>query len=123
LEDLCRDLQIDDADFVDKDDYLDALLPNCADVVPVLPGTMATNLSAAPRPLRIVFLDVDGVLHSLHGQDFFVEECMQSLFKITHGSGAQIVLSSTWRTRDDQVVLLNRQLRMKLRLRQRSCPS
>jgi hypothetical protein len=58
----------------------------------------------------VVFLDVDGVLHSLHGQDFFVEECMQVLKRIMHGSGAYIVLSSTWRTRADQVVLLNRQL-------------
>jgi hypothetical protein len=59
----------------------------------------------------VVFLDVDGVLHSLHGNDFFVEECMQTLKKIMHGSGASIVLSSTWRTREDQVGLLNRQLR------------
>jgi hypothetical protein len=59
----------------------------------------------------VVFLDVDGVLHSLHGTDFFVEECMQTLKKIMYGSGANIVLSSTWRTRQDQVMLLNRQLR------------
>jgi hypothetical protein len=66
----------------------------------------------ARKDLRVVvFLDVDGVLHSLHGTDFFVEECMQTLKRIMHGSGASIVLSSTWRTRADQVVLLNRQLR------------
>lgn len=64
------------------------------------------------KDLCVVFLDVDGVLHSLHGSnDFFVEECMQTLKKIMHGSGASIVLSSTWRTRADQVTLLNRQLR------------
>merc|ERR1719386_484081 len=59
----------------------------------------------------IVFLDVDGVLHSLHGKDLFVRRCLNILAEIVISTGASIVLSSTWRTKQEQVVLLNQKLR------------
>lgn len=59
----------------------------------------------------VVFLDVDGVLHSLHGRDLFVRRCMSILADIVKSTGASIVLSSTWRTKEEQVILLNQKLR------------
>lgn len=61
--------------------------------------------------LRIVFLDVDGVLHPadtpslvsgaeascVASEDLFLESCMQRLRRIALESGAAIVLSSSWR--------------------------
>ena len=72
---------------------------------------------------KIIFLDVDGVLHPLNEKHLpkgvplsalvergendecgfpvlegeFIERCMYALKKIVDGSGADIVLSSTWR--------------------------
>jgi hypothetical protein len=71
-----------------------------------------TLLSTAPRPTRkivtsgpqlrpdpatVIFLDVDGVLHSLYGSDFFVESSMRAFEQIVLTSNATVVLSSTWR--------------------------
>jgi len=49
-------------------------------------------------PEAVIFLDIDGVVHSLYGQDLFRESCLVLLEKIVRGTGASIVLSSTWRT-------------------------
>lgn len=54
---------------------------------------------ASPRSTAIVFLDVDGVLHSV---DAAFDNCLQiehleELRRIVEASGARIVLSSTWR--------------------------
>ena len=48
-------------------------------------------------PVRVVFLDVDGVLHSLAGDEMFNSACMDRLRRIVHSSNATIVLSSSWR--------------------------
>lgn len=53
--------------------------------------------------MKIVFLDVDGVLNyrgcdSYYGGVYFVaEDKIQLLAKIIHATGAKIVLTSTWR--------------------------
>jgi len=54
--------------------------------------------------MKIVFLDVDGVLNHLGCKEktprgfYFVEdEFLERLKKIVHATGAQIVLSTTWR--------------------------
>jgi len=70
---------------------------------------------ALDRP--VIFLDVDGVLHSLYGEDLFRETCMTLLASIVHATGALLVLSSTWRKEAAKVGLLNEALR------RRSLPS
>lgn len=49
---------------------------------------------------KIIFLDVDGVLHSIFARNesqLFRRDCMQRLKKIVDQTGARIVLSSSWR--------------------------
>mmetsp|Transcript_50139 Transcript_50139/g.92562 ORF Transcript_50139/g.92562 Transcript_50139/m.92562 type:complete len:263 (-) Transcript_50139:198-986(-) len=47
---------------------------------------------------RIVFLDVDGVLHAAHNaHSSFSPRCMRSLAEIVNTAKAEIVLSSSWR--------------------------
>jgi hypothetical protein len=54
----------------------------------------------------VVFLDVDGVLHplmvefrdgKLSDEHLFKEECMRYLKRIVDETGAELVLSSSWR--------------------------
>lgn len=56
--------------------------------------------------MKIIFLDVDGVLnnaddsdHHIHkgGCYFYSPKCVERLNKITDATGAKIVVSSTWR--------------------------
>jgi hypothetical protein len=52
---------------------------------------------------KIVFLDVDGVLHPFHGEasgryvDLFETTCMSCLKRLIVETGAYIVVSSSWR--------------------------
>eukprot|EP01047_Picozoa_sp_COSAG01_P018596 COSAG01_NODE_1011_length_12147_cov_12.737384_3_plen_542_part_00 len=66
---------------------------------------------AAPRRRPVyLFLDVDGVLHSVSSltpETFFAPTCMEQLRRIVLESGCQLVLSSTWRTSPKYVALLN----------------
>jgi len=73
-------------------------------------GTEATRLSAAPLPLRLIFLDVDGVLNNKaytqavyssecsSSADILLPECLTQLRSALVGTGACVVLSSTWRS-------------------------
>lgn len=69
------------------------------------------------EPVPIVFLDVDGVLHSMaHARDSslqFTESCMQHLKNVLERSGARIVLSSTWRLTLGPARKLNEALRIR----------
>ena len=66
--------------------------------------------------MKVVFLDVDGVLHPLaayEGLDDprrFTPECMQRLKTIVCSSGAQIVLCSDWRTSPETCAIVDQQL-------------
>jgi len=55
----------------------------------------------------VVFLDVDGVLHSLFGDDLFVEGCCRALEHVLRATGAHTVLSSSWRSEESKVAMLN----------------
>mmetsp|Transcript_22715 Transcript_22715/g.57849 ORF Transcript_22715/g.57849 Transcript_22715/m.57849 type:complete len:678 (+) Transcript_22715:63-2096(+) len=69
-----------------------------------------TMQAVASRPSRrdaVVFLDVDGVLHSLFGDDLFVESCCAAFESVIRRTGASIVLSSTWRLEQAKVAMLN----------------
>jgi hypothetical protein len=60
---------------------------------------------------RVVFLDIDGVLHS-GGAQLFLPECMDALRKIVNDMrGTGIVLSSTWRSTKDSLNWVNSKLR------------
>ena len=47
----------------------------------------------------VLFLDIDGVLHPVDAEEdeFFGGPQMEQLHRIVEASGAQVVLSSTWR--------------------------
>mmetsp|Transcript_12908 Transcript_12908/g.35038 ORF Transcript_12908/g.35038 Transcript_12908/m.35038 type:complete len:662 (+) Transcript_12908:83-2068(+) len=69
-----------------------------------------TIQAVASRPSRrdaVVLLDVDGVLHSLFGDDLFVESCCAAFESVIRRTGASIVLSSTWRLEQAKVAMLN----------------
>lgn len=61
--------------------------------------------------MKLIFLDVDGVLHSMDGYKTFTEKCMQLLFEICDASGARIVLSSTWRQSQKTMNMVDDKLR------------
>lgn len=70
--------------------------------------------SSTPRMVRrraqmdtVIFLDVDGVLHSLYGDDLFRENCCALLARIVRTTDASIVLSSSWRTEAGKVAIIN----------------
>lgn len=44
----------------------------------------------------VIFLDVDGVLHSLYGDEVFAGSCCAALEKLVRASGARVVLSNSW---------------------------
>jgi len=76
------------------------------------------NESSARRgkvPEAVIFLDIDGVLHSLYGTDLFRESCCNLFEQIVRATGAIIVLSSTWRTQARSVAMVNALLK-RLRL-------
>lgn len=47
--------------------------------------------------MRLIFLDVDGVLNKSHGKDEFDPLMMKNLKHIVDSSGSEIVISSDWR--------------------------
>lgn len=55
-----------------------------------------------------IFLDVDGVLHSLFGEDVFAEGCCSLMERLVKSTGATVVLSSTWRLEPENMVELNK---------------
>ena len=46
---------------------------------------------------KIIFLDIDGVLHDFHTDGYVKKDCIQRLKQIVEATGADIVLSSSWR--------------------------
>mmetsp|Transcript_132492 Transcript_132492/g.247790 ORF Transcript_132492/g.247790 Transcript_132492/m.247790 type:complete len:208 (+) Transcript_132492:150-773(+) len=50
-----------------------------------------------PGKMKILFLDVDGVLHPVNGHQEFVHSCVFELCRIVQATNASIVLSTAWR--------------------------
>jgi len=80
------------------------------------PVSVSTSAAASSNPFageRIVFLDVDGVLHPYHARQsqMFRKDCMQRLKKIIDATGAKIVLSTSWRRTPQGKAAVNQQLR------------
>jgi len=62
-------------------------------------ASVAAGASSSAQPSlngRIIFLDVDGVLHPTTNAHFFLPRSMMSLRQIVEQTGAAIVLSSFW---------------------------
>jgi len=105
----CNDVSIDSASFLTRDDFVAALMPFVADAGAVLPATFQENLhrAVAAGPLKIIFLDVDGVLntsprgtHSRAGVAATLDgACVQRLAAfLREAPGVHIVISSSWRS-------------------------
>lgn len=64
--------------------------------------------------MKIIFLDIDGVLNYENSKNKVEEEKVKLLKEIVDRTGAEIVLSSDWRywlnTDDEDIILLERQL-------------
>lgn len=78
-------------------------------------------MGPAWQPTAVVFLDVDGVLHSLYGEEIFRESCCRLLQQLLLATGAAIVLSSSWREDPGKVALLNEMLRSRRLLPVHDC--
>jgi len=63
----------------------------------------ATWLASAPRPLRLVFLDIDGVLNTAGAANSGVLDvsCILRLREVLESARAVVVLSSSWRSFDE----------------------
>jgi len=78
-------------------------------------GEPAPLCSLAPQmgPVRVIFLDCDGVLHPhplVDDDEPFFPSCVQSLKKIVTAGTATLVLSSSWREHKSLWKELNKQL-------------
>jgi len=51
--------------------------------------------------VKLLFVDVDGVLHPGYGPQVFLERCMLQLKRIVETTECEIVLSSNWRLFED----------------------
>lgn len=93
-----------------RDDLIDSLLHFCPEAAPMLPDAFALNLAAAPEQMRIIFLDVDGVLNNgtSHGDPdtmlsatrymILSRKCLKRFVDLVRDTDSRIVLSSTWRS-------------------------
>lgn len=74
---------------------------------------MSSASSTEGQPDTIIFLDIDGVLHSLYGEDLFRETCVGHLEHIVRSTGAAIVLSSAWRTKARSTAMIEALLKQR----------
>ena len=106
----CAAAGIDTHSFMDKQDYVDALVPHSAAFAAVDAAALRKTLNDAPRAFALVFLDVDGVLNrtprssAYSGSDPTLETaCVAQLVRLcrtVRDDGTlvrRIVVSSTWR--------------------------
>jgi hypothetical protein len=80
------------------------------------PASPSSSSALRGASVKLIFLDVDGVLHGLESFDNFTPSCMKCLVEISKRGSAdgipvEIVLSSTWRTSEMTIGLVNRVLR------------
>lgn len=77
-------------------DRLSQLLRPLAEASLPSPQTAPTQRPAAAAVDTVVFLDVDGVLHSLYGDEIFAESCCAALETVLCESGGRVVLMNSW---------------------------
>eukprot|EP00927_Polykrikos_kofoidii_P005952 TRINITY_DN12398_c0_g2_i1.p1 TRINITY_DN12398_c0_g2~~TRINITY_DN12398_c0_g2_i1.p1 ORF type:complete len:200 (+),score=41.48 TRINITY_DN12398_c0_g2_i1:147-746(+) len=74
--------------------------------------SQTTEFTHGDRGAKILFLDVDGVLHPYAGQEEFSRSCMDLLAQIIKATSAEIVLSTAWRLQPTAKTLLEQQLQL-----------
>eukprot|EP00928_Gymnodinium_smaydae_P067179 TRINITY_DN50114_c0_g1_i2.p1 TRINITY_DN50114_c0_g1~~TRINITY_DN50114_c0_g1_i2.p1 ORF type:complete len:189 (+),score=35.85 TRINITY_DN50114_c0_g1_i2:288-854(+) len=73
---------------------------------------VACAASPSGSGLRVIFLDIDGVLHPADGKiGMFHEACMQRLKRLVNDASATVVLSSSWRLIPPQLERARAQLK------------
>eukprot|EP00747_Dinoflagellata_sp_TGD_P169503 gnl/TRDRNA2_/TRDRNA2_198620_c0_seq1.p1 gnl/TRDRNA2_/TRDRNA2_198620_c0~~gnl/TRDRNA2_/TRDRNA2_198620_c0_seq1.p1 ORF type:complete len:236 (-),score=32.67 gnl/TRDRNA2_/TRDRNA2_198620_c0_seq1:13-720(-) len=84
--------------------FNDACQSSCSSNIGAQDVPNSSDAEEAPASVRkYIFLDVDGVLHPVKGAlRSFHPSCMQALAQIVRATGAEIVLSSSWRKTDIQ---------------------
>jgi len=80
------------------------------------PAIVATpgHVVAVPQqrsPEVVIFLDTDGVLHSLYGDGLFNDSCVSLLADLIEQTQASVVLSSSWRTDSNKMRMVNAALK------------
>eukprot|EP00747_Dinoflagellata_sp_TGD_P171760 gnl/TRDRNA2_/TRDRNA2_206588_c0_seq1.p1 gnl/TRDRNA2_/TRDRNA2_206588_c0~~gnl/TRDRNA2_/TRDRNA2_206588_c0_seq1.p1 ORF type:complete len:197 (-),score=29.73 gnl/TRDRNA2_/TRDRNA2_206588_c0_seq1:70-660(-) len=63
-------------------------------------------MASEGKKLRVVFLDIDGVVHPVEEEDvnrLFLPHCLTRLQRLLTCTGAVVVLSSNWRLEDDML--------------------
>lgn len=78
--------------------------------------------------MKVIFLDVDGVINSGNNQQhvhkvrrncnnmYFDTVCMENLQRLVKSTGAELVLSSTWRLPDERTYSMQHMANLKRRL-------
>ena len=101
LRHRCDELGVAHGRFVEKRELVAAVVANSARAKVVLLDSMRENLKEAPRPLRIVFLDVDGILSTTRRgycpSSQLSAACVSQLVSLLDSTDARVVLSSSWR--------------------------
>merc|ERR1719199_946610 len=75
------------------------------------PRSPARMLCEGRVRTKILFLDVDGVLHPTTGTEEFIQPCVFQLCRIVQATGADIVLSTAWRLVPVAKACLEKQMR------------
>eukprot|EP00746_Dinoflagellata_sp_MGD_P052135 gnl/MRDRNA2_/MRDRNA2_231159_c0_seq1.p1 gnl/MRDRNA2_/MRDRNA2_231159_c0~~gnl/MRDRNA2_/MRDRNA2_231159_c0_seq1.p1 ORF type:complete len:304 (-),score=54.77 gnl/MRDRNA2_/MRDRNA2_231159_c0_seq1:16-927(-) len=82
-------------------------IPSQADVAAMIEGNGEGVLQLSSGLIRLIFLDVDGVLNTVHSKTGAVEPAiLQRFVALVQKSGASIVFSTSWRNRFDMKALL-----------------
>eukprot|EP00179_Madagascaria_erythrocladioides_P005177 CAMPEP_0198312166 /NCGR_PEP_ID=MMETSP1450-20131203/3641_1 /TAXON_ID=753684 ORGANISM="Madagascaria erythrocladiodes, Strain CCMP3234" /NCGR_SAMPLE_ID=MMETSP1450 /ASSEMBLY_ACC=CAM_ASM_001115 /LENGTH=305 /DNA_ID=CAMNT_0044015101 /DNA_START=13 /DNA_END=930 /DNA_ORIENTATION=- len=75
------------------------------------PGGAQVAKQANSRSTKVLFLDIDGVLHSVRAYSFFQEKCMDELKQICAETNAKVVISSNWRRNEGLLSLAKKKLK------------
>merc|ERR1711934_45632 len=101
LKEHCADAGIDTSPFMDKDDFVDALVPLSEAGQQVTSDRFRRNMEAATAPSGLIFVDVDGVLNNegtrSHNSVKLDTQNINQLAELVRGTAARIVLSTSWR--------------------------
>ena len=101
LRHRCDELGVAHGQFVKKRELVAAVVANSARAKVVLLDSMQEKSKKAPRPLRIVFLDVDGILSTTRRGYCPLSQlsapCISQLVSLLDSTDARVVLSSSWR--------------------------
>lgn len=98
----CADAGIATRQFLDREDFVDALLPFCEAGQCVTQTRFRDNMQAVTTSAGLIFLDVDGVLNNetthCHGAVKLDRGNLACLAELINSTAARVVLSTSWRS-------------------------